>query len=98
MLKNLIVENCKKNLSKKEYISIINIIKKENPNGIVSSLQNKYLEKYLKKIIVSNKFFLFLCKNKKEIIGYAIITLKPSYLISEFEDLKLNIFLIYFLN
>lgn len=92
MLKNLIVENCKKNLSKKEYISIINIIKKENPNGIVSSLQNKYLEKYLKKIIVSNKFFLFLCKNKKEIIGYAIITLKPSYLISEFEDLKLNIF------
>ena len=92
MLKNLIVENCKKNLSKKEYISIINIIKKENPNGIVSSLQNKYLEKYLKKIIISNKFFLFLCKNKKEIIGYAIITLKPSYLISEFEDLKLNIF------
>ena len=93
MLKNLVVENCKKNLSKKEYISIINIIKKENPNGIVSSLQNEFLEKYLKKIVISKKILLFICKNKKEIIGYAIVALKPSYLITEFKDLKLNIFL-----
>jgi hypothetical protein len=78
----------KKNLTKKEFNVIRNIIKKVNPESVISNLNNELLFEYLKVITKSDKVNLFTCEFKKRIIGYLIISKKPKDLFKEFELLK----------
>ena len=81
----------KKNLTKKEFYIIRNIIKKENPESVISSLNNELLFKYIKLITKSDKINLFTCELKKRIIGYLIISKQPKDLFNEFQPLYTDI-------
>jgi ribosomal protein S18 acetylase RimI-like enzyme len=88
MILNLLKIYKKDYLTKKEFYFIKNIIKRENPDSIIATLNNKLLLKYLKIITKSDKINLFTCELKKKIIGYLIISEKPKDLFSEFKSIK----------
>ena len=54
------------------------------PEGIIT--------KYFEIVFSSNKLSLFVCFFKDELIGYALLANKPSYLVSEFKPLTIRIF------
>ena len=63
-------------IDQKKLIQIVEIIKSQNNESIISSLEPIDLEKYLKKLLISKNNYLFLAYAKKKIIGYIIYT-KP---------------------
>lgn len=69
------------------------IIKKENSDSILSSFSLKLIKKYLEISIKSENLFLYVCEHNNNIIGYALLAKKPSFLISEFKSIKYSIFL-----
>ena len=72
---------------------IIELIKKENKESILSNLSDKILFEYLD-IVVNSKFIhLFTLKKENNLVAYALLSNKPSYLISEFSQLKTKIIL-----
>ena len=87
----IIVKRIKKKISNKEINFLIKIIKKENKGSIISSLSSKILKKYLKILVKSKNFFLFLCKFKDKNIGYSILCKSPKYLLKDFNKLKFQI-------
>ena len=83
MSKKLLIQEHKKKLLFNEFFQLKELIKAENPSSVIASLNDGYLKKYLNKCILSNFIYVYLCINKKKIIGYAIFAKKPDYLISE---------------
>ena len=77
-----------KNTSNKILKSIYSIVIDENYLAIISLLSLKSFNKLLLQIIKSNKIFLFIIKDKKKIIGYAIYSDKPSQIFEVANNLK----------
>jgi len=93
MLKKIIIKEHKKKLTFDQFLELKEIIKVENPSSVIALLNDAYLKKYLDKCILSHFIYLYSCSYKKKIIGYAIFAKKPSYLITEHNNLKFKIFL-----
>ena len=68
---------------------MISILKAENNSSILANLSNKNIKKYLDIVIHQNNMGLFIIKNS-DLIGYAIVSEKPEYLISNFKKLKIS--------
>ena len=92
MHNKIIIKEIKNNLSDKEFEFLTNLIRKENPDSLLSSLSQKMLAKYLNILIKSQNIFLYFCEINKTNVGYMIICNSPSFLISEFKELRLSIF------
>ena len=69
------------------------ILKKENSDSILASLNKNLLNKYFTILIKSKNIYLFFCEYKNENVGYAILSSNPSFLINEFKTLKYSIFI-----
>ena len=78
----------KNHLNKKEKKEILFLIRKENPDSILSNLSNEVLIRYLNLVIKSKFLSLFSLRIKNEIIAYALVAKKPLYLISEISKIK----------
>tara|TARA_B100001123_G_scaffold448271_1_gene608592 strand:- start:374 stop:997 length:624 start_codon:yes stop_codon:yes gene_type:complete len=91
MLEALNIREINTSLDSKGHDFLNSILKEENPDAILLSLNKNLLEKYFKILIKSENIFLYFCEYKNENIGYAILTKKPSFLITEFKDLKYSI-------
>ena len=81
----------KDNLSKNEFKDIVELIKNENGDSILAKLDTDIIKNYLEIAIKSENIFLFSCKIKNKINGYALFAKKPMYLISEFSKIKFKI-------
>lgn len=79
----------KKKLNPKLLDKVISILKAENNSSILANLSNKNIKKYLDIVIHQNNMGLFIIKNS-DLIGYAIVSEKPEYLISNFKKLKIS--------
>lgn len=98
MLNKIQIKEIKNNLSNNEFEFLINLIRKENHESILSSLSTKLLAKYFKILIESKNIFLFFCEIDKKNIGYMVISNSPLFLISEFKTLRLSILVNLILN
>lgn len=78
----------KEKLDFKSLNKIISILKSENGSSILANLSNKNITKYLDIVIKQDNMSLFIVKSS-DLIGYAIVTEKPEYLISNFKKLKI---------
>ena len=91
MLEGLNIQEIKSSLNSENYIFLNNILKEENPDAILVSLSKDLIDKYFQILIKSENIFLYLCEYKNETVGYAILSKKPSFLITEFKTLKYSI-------
>ena len=78
----------KEKLDFKSLNKIISILKSENGSSILANLSNKNITRYLDIVIKQDNMSLFIVKSS-DLIGYAIVTEKPEYLISNFKKLKI---------
>ena len=85
-----------KKLTKKQFEAIKFLIKSENDDSILANLSDKVIKENLLVSIKSNFLKLYILKLRSRIIGYALISKKPKYLISEFKNLKLKFFVTFF--
>lgn len=72
------------------------IIKSQNKDSLIASLDKGLFTKYFKIILESKFFDLFICEYKNKKIGYALLVRKPIFLISEFKKIRTEIFLFIF--
>jgi len=91
MNKNFIVKNLNGLIFKKELSQIKKLVKEENHQSILASLDDNLLNKYLNRCIQSKQLFLYTCEFNKKIIGYSIFAKKTIYLITEFLDFRFNV-------
>jgi len=70
---------------------LYNVIKKENSEAIVSSFSKNLLNQYFEALLNSKNIHLYICELNEKSAGYVILSEKPSYLISNFKKLRLNI-------
>ena len=91
MLEALNIKEIKSSLNSESYVFLNNILKEENPDAILVSLSKELLNKYFQILIRSENIFLYFCEYKNETVGYAILSKKPSFLITEFKTLKYSI-------
>ena len=91
MLETLNIKEIKSSLNSENYIFLNNILKEENLDTILVSLSKDLIDKYFQILIKSENIFLYFCEYKNETVGYAILSKKPSFLITEFKTLKYSI-------
>ena len=91
MLEALNIKEIKSSLNSENYIFLNNILKEENPDAILVSLSKDLIDKYFQILIKSENIFLYFYEYKNETVGYAILSKKPSFLITEFKTLKYSI-------
>ncbi len=88
MLEALNIKEIKSLPNPESYSFLNNILKEENPDSILASLSEDLLNKYFQILIRSKNIFLYFCEYNNITIGYAILSKKPSFLITEFKTLK----------
>ena len=93
MLNDFLTKEIKLSLSPENYLALNKLIKEENSNSILASLNKNLIKKYLEISIKSESLFFYICEYKNEIIGYALLARQPSFLISEFKRIKYLILL-----
>jgi hypothetical protein len=93
MLNDFFTKEVKLSLSPENYFILNKLIKEENPNSILASLNKNLIKKYLEISIKSENIFFYICEYKNEIIGYALLARQPLFLISEFKAIKYLILL-----
>ena len=71
---------------------IIDLIKNENGESILSKMSKKIVLEYIDIAVKSKFLYLFTLKDDENIIAYALLSKKPKYLLSEFSQLKIKIF------
>ena len=98
MKETINVKEIKSSLNPESYFFLKNVLKDENPDSILASLSEDLLNKYFQILIKSENIFLYFCEYKNEIVGYAILSKKPSFLITEFNSLKYLILKYYLQN
>ena len=98
MLNDFFTKEIKFPLSTENYLSINKLIKEENPDSILASLNENLIKKYLEISIKSDNLFFYICEYENKIIGYAILARQPLFLISEFKVIKYSIFFNLLLN
>ena len=92
------IEKIKKKISSKNLNSIINLIKFENKDSILAKLSDSLIINYINKVSISKFFFLYLLKEKQNIVGYALFVKDNKYLIKIFRNKKLDIFIYLLIN
>ena len=75
------IEKIKKKNSSKSLNSIINLIKFENKDSILAKLSDSLIINYINKASFSKNFFLYLLKEKQNVVGYALFVKDNKYLI-----------------
>ena len=93
MLNNFLTKEIKLSLSPENYLALNKLIKEENPDSILASLNKNLIKKYLEISIKSENLFFYICEYENEIIGYALLARQPLFLISEFKGIKYLILL-----
>lgn len=93
MLNNFLTKEIKLLLSPENYLALNKLIKEENPDSILASLNKNLIKKYLEISIKSENLFFYICEYENEIIGYALLARQPLFLISEFKSIKYLILL-----
>ena len=88
MQETINVKEIKSSINPESYFFLKNVLKDENPDSILASLSEDLLNKYFQILIRSENIFLYFCEYKNETVGYAILSKKPSFLITEFNALK----------
>jgi ribosomal protein S18 acetylase RimI-like enzyme len=78
-------------LNSQNYETLIKIIKEENNDSILATLNKKLVKKFIEISIKSENIFFYTCQYKSEIVGYALLAKKPSFLFSEFKSIKFAI-------
>ena len=68
------------------------MMKTENAFSLLAKMPKGIINRYFEIVFSSNKLSLFVCFFKDELIGYALLANKPSYLVSEFKSLTTSIF------
>lgn len=91
MSENITINSNELELNKQDLEDIINIAKQENPNSILSSLNDELIADYINIALKSSNIFVCTYKKNNKVIGYAILSKKPIYLFSEFFELKYKI-------
>ena len=91
MQETINVKEIKSSLNPESHFFLKNVLKDENPDSILASLSKDLLNKYFQILIRSENIFLYFCEYKNETVGYAILSKKPSFLITEFKTLKYSI-------
>ena len=76
---------------------MLDLIRGETNQSILAQLSDKIIFDYLKIVQKSNFLKLFVLQHNNKIIAYAITSREPKYLLSEFSDLKIKIFLCLFI-
>lgn len=94
-IKFSLIENDLTEFDKKK---LLELLKKENDQSILAKLSDQIVFDYLDIVQKSNFLKLFNLEYNNEIIAYAITSIKPKYLVSEFKSLKVKIFLSLVLN
>ena len=92
MLNKFFTKEVKFPLSTENYLSLSKLIKEENPDSILASLNKNLIKKYLEISIKSDNLFFYICEYENKIIGYAILARQPLFLVSEFRTIKYLIF------
>ena len=92
MLNDFFTKEIKFPLSTENYLSLSKLIKEENPDSILASLNKNLIKKYLEISIKSDNLFFYICEYENKIIGYAILARQPLFLVSEFRTIKYLIF------
>ena len=92
MLNKFFTKEVKFPLSTENYLSLSKLIKEENPDSILASLNENLIKKYLEISIKSDNLFFYICEYENKIIGYAILARQPLFLVSEFRTIKYLIF------
>jgi len=91
MLNNVVTKEIQSSLELEKYLKVKKIIKEENSTSILASLNDNLIKKYIEISINSKNIFFYICEYKSEIVGYALLAKKPSFLISEYKELKYSI-------
>ena len=91
MLNNVVTKEIQSSLELEKYLKVTKIIKEENSTSILASLNDNLIKKYIEISINSKNIFFYTCEYKSEIVGYALLAKKPSFLISEYKELKYSI-------
>ena len=76
---------------------ILDLVRGETNQSILAQLSDKIIFDYLNIVQRSNFLKLFVLQLNNEILAYAITSKEPKYLISEFNNLKIKIFLSLFM-
>ncbi len=76
---------------------ILDLVRGETNQSILAQLSDKIIFDYLNIVQRSNFLKLFVLQFNNEILAYAITAKEPKYLISEFNNLKIKIFLSLFM-
>jgi len=92
------IEKIKKKISSKSLNSIINLIKFENKDSILSKLSDGLIINYINKVSFSKNFFVYLLKEKQNVVGYALFVKDNKYLIEILRNKKLDIFIYLLIN
>lgn len=92
------IEKIKKKISSKNLNSIINLIKFENKDSILSKLSDGLIINYINKVSFSKNFFVYLLKEKQNVVGYALFVKDNKYLIEILRNKKLDIFIYLLIN
>ena len=93
MLNDFFTKEIKLSLSSENYLVLNKLIKEENPDSILASLNKNLIKEYLEISIKSENLFFYICEHKNEIIGYALLARQPLFLIREFKPIKYYILL-----
>ena len=91
MLDGVNTKEIKFALSSESCVKLNKIIEEESPDSILASLGPSVIKKYLEISTKSENIFFYICEYKSEIVGYALLVKKPSFLISEFKIIKYSI-------
>ena len=90
---NLKIKEYKNSIDEVAKSKIISLVREENPDSILAKLSPDNIDSFIEILVRSNKLNLFTCELNNEVIGYATFANKPSFLVSEFYEIKYKIFL-----
>ena len=90
---NLKIKEYKNSIDDVAKSKIISLVREENPDSILAKLSPDNIDSFIEILVRSNKLNLFTCELNNEVIGYATFANKPSFLVSEFYEIKYKIFL-----
>ena len=91
MSENINIKEIKNILTLSDANFLSKIIKEENPESILASLNKNLINKYFEILVKSKNIFLYHCIYKNQNVGYVILVKRTSFLIDEFKDLKYKI-------
>ena len=82
-----------KQVSYTDLDQIIDLIKSQNKDSILSSLSIKLIKEFINISINYDDIYVFTCWLNDKILGYSIFVKKPDLLIKRYEKLRLGIFM-----